>query len=325
MDRDGSEEKQVLTVNGTDVSQREFEAAMALERVSVIHEFQTKYSAEYNSDFWGKSFGGTTPAETLRTRALERCINIKLQQTAAVQAGILKESDISYSGFLSMLEEENKRRKEAVDNGEIIYGPKKYEEEEFFKYTFNNMVIRLKEKLVETELKHTPEEVAAYYRDHQSTLYKKPTYIRAKKLVVTADPDTQAKARGLIEQAKLDAERLKSLEQAAVKKGGTVELSEQVFDETTERGDHRYASELLEAAKQLNPGEISGVIPIQGGFALLQSLERKEEGAYPIREVEEDIMNRLTAQKYERWLSGQRDSADIHINTKAYNQILIEP
>lgn len=281
MDRDGAGEEPVLTVNGADVSEREFEAAMALERVSVIHEFQTKHGAEYNSDFWDKSFGGTTPSETLRTRALERCINIKLQQTAAVQVGILKEGDTSYSSFLTMLEEENKRRKEAADSGQIIYGPKNYGEEEFFKYTFNNMVIRLKEKLVETELKHTSEEVANYYRDHQTTLYKKHTYIRAKKLVVTADPETKAKARGLIVQAKLEDERLKSLEQAAVKKVETVELSEQVFDETTEKGDHRYASELLEAVKQLNPGETSGVIPIQGGFSLLQSMERKEEGTYP--------------------------------------------
>lgn len=35
-------------------------------------------------------------------------------------------------------------------------------------------------------------------------------------------------------------------------------------------------------------------------------------------------MNRLTDLKYERWLSGQRDKAEVHINYKVYNQFPIE-
>lgn len=315
----------VVSVNGTGVSEQEFEAAMSLERVGVIHEFQTTYGAEYDQDFWTTSFNGVTPTEILRKRALDRCITIKLQQIAAVKAGIIDETDISYSGFLNLWRKENERREQALKNRQVIYGPKSYGEEEFYQYTINNMVIGLKEELAKSELDLSPNEMIAYYYEHKKSLYRKAPYIRTMKLVVEDTSKVKEKAWSTVKQVKLEAERLRSLELAAGSNKGELELSEQVFDETSERGDHRYAAELLEAAKQLEPGEISEVITIEGGFALLEGLERRDEGFYPIAEVQEDIMNRLTDEQYNSWLVNQRETAEIEMNHKQYNRAHIDP
>ena len=320
---DAENEEFVLTVNGAKVSRQEFEAAMLLERVGVIHEFQTTYGAAYQPDLWEQSFNGITPADMLRSRALERIIDVKLQQLAAVQAGIMNESEMSRSSFLTALQKENERRKLAVDRGEIIYGPIQYGEDEYFRYSLNNLVIRLKEKLAEHELAHSPAEIAAYYKDQRLNLYKKPMHIRAQKLVIPAESDAREEARVLAEEARLEADRMNSLEQAAAEKGHQAEFSEQVFNETTERGDQRYSPELLEAVSQLEPGKISGVIPVPGGYAVLQAVERKDGGYYPLSEVQEDVMNRLMDQKYEQWLTGKRETALIKINDKIYNQMAL--
>lgn len=317
-------EQYVLKVNGAGVSIQEFEAAMSLERVGVIHEFQTKYEVEYDQEFWDKSFDGATPMEVLRERALERCISIKLQQVAAVETGVIAESDISYEGFLQLLKKENERRKQAVDHGEVIYGPQSYGEEEYFQYSFNNMIIRLKENLAKSELDLSPHQVFTFYNEHKNSLYKKPLYIRTKKLVVNNSPQVKEKAWNIAKQVKLEAERSHSLDQAADRNKDMVELSEQVFDETTARGDHKYATELLEAARELSPGEISNVITIEGGFAVLQGLERRDEGFYLVAEVQEDIMNRLLDNQYKIWLKKQRESAEVEINHKQYNKTRVD-
>lgn len=314
----------VVSVNGNGVTEQEFEAAMSLERVGVIHEFQTTYGAEYDQDFWTTSYNGITPTDIIRKRALDRCITIKLQQIAAVKAGIIEEKDISYSGFLNLLKKENERRQLALKNGQVIYGPQSYGEEEYYQYTINNMVIGLKEELAKSELDLSPNEMNAYYYEHKNSLYKKPPYIRTMKLVVEETPKVKEEAWSTVKQVKLEAERLRSLELAVGSNKGKVELSEQVFDESSERGDHRYAAELLEAAKQLEPGEISDVITIEGGFALLEGLERRDEGYYPIAEVQEDIMNRLIDKQYDIWLANEQETAVIELNNKQYNKIGID-
>lgn len=314
----------VLSINGVHVSKQEFEAAMRLERVGVIHEFQSKYGADYDQSFWDKSFNGVTPMESLRKIALDRCITIKLQQIAAAKLDIMDENNISYPRFLELWKKENERRQQAVAKGEIIYGPQSFGEEEFYQYTINNMGIRLKEELAKSELDLSSDAIITYYQEHKSSLYKKPPYIRTTKLVIMDTSKEKGKAKDIAEQAKLKAEHLHSLQLAANQREDT-ELSEQIFDETSERGDNRYAAALLEAAKQLKPGEISPVIQIEGGYALLQGMEYRDDGYYSLAEVEEDIMNRLTDEQYEEWLSSQRETAEVKINNKLYNKVRIDP
>lgn len=317
------EDEPLLQVNGMEVSVEEFRAAMELERVGVIHHFQTKHGADYTEDFWEKWFDGESPAGMLRMRAQNRCVARKIQQAAAVGAGILRMDDTSYEAFLKQWQEENERRKKALAQGKIIYGPQTYGKEEYDQYVMNNMEILLKKQLTEGKLRITGRELADFYMEHQASLYRKAPRIRTKKLFVPASIGEAEVSLKQAQKARSAAVRLKSLDRAA-SSAGLMRPSEQLFDDSTLRGDERYAPDLLEAAKQLSPGQISDVIAVEDGFVILQGVERGKDGYYPIDDVREDIIQRLTDKKYKAWLSGEISKADVMINKEAYGKVMEE-
>ncbi|GIP30128.1 hypothetical protein J23TS9_52580 [Paenibacillus sp. J23TS9] len=318
---DGGEEAEatVLTVNGEAVTVQEFEAAMSRERLATIRLFQSRYGAEYRQGFWQKEYGGQTPRDALRQKALEQITQLKVQQIAAKKAGLVK--DITYGGFLKAREEENRRRQEDAGGGKVVYGPLKYGVEEYYQYTINNLLIRLQEWLSARELSPSPEAIAMFYQKNKDTLYKKSPSIQTKKLFV---PDETEASRQIAQQAIEQAEHYHSLDLAAASMDAKVQLSEQVFDDESLRDDARYMPELLEAAQQLAPGKISGIIPVSAGYAVLQCLKREEGGYVSLEQVEEDIRSRLLEVDYEAWLKAEIRQAKVEIHQDVFDKLEVQ-
>ncbi|WP_139990692.1 hypothetical protein [Paenibacillus paridis] len=117
-----------------------------LELRSVVAAEWEPSSGDVSSDsFWYEAQNGHMPIEALRKLALDRLAEIKVQQIAARNAGIIE--DISYQAFLAGMEKENSQRKSRLAKGQTIYGPKQYSEKVYYAYTLANMVIELKAHL----------------------------------------------------------------------------------------------------------------------------------------------------------------------------------
>ena len=135
----------IASVDNEPVVFREFMQQASRERSQVIRYFRITYGCEYTSDFWTQTFDGKSPSDILKKRTLDTLVKIKIQQIQAKKWGIMP--DISYIGFLMMLEKENKKRLEAKNRNEVIYGPVQYTEEVYYNYIFTNMVNQLKSRL----------------------------------------------------------------------------------------------------------------------------------------------------------------------------------
>jgi len=292
---------------------------MSRERLETIRLFQSRYGAEYEQNFWQKEYDGQTPLDALRQKALEQITQLKVQQIAAKKAGLVQ--DITYGGFLKAREEENQRRQEDASSGKVIYGPLKYGVEEYYQYTFNNLLIRLQEWLSARELSPSPEAIAMFYQKNKETLYKKSPSIQTKKLFV---PDETEASRQIAQQVIQQTERFHSLDLAAASVDAKVQLSGQVFDDASLRDDARYMPELLEAAQQLAPGKTSGVIRVSGGYAVLQCLKREEGGYVSQEHVEEDIRSRLLEGDYETWLKAEILQAKVEIHQEVFDTLEVQ-
>lgn len=145
----------VAKVNGYPIYNEEFQQRVNEKKAEVFNYFSKKYKVEDSRTFWSTSFEGEVPNEMVRKKAFDECIRIKVQQIWAKDQGLIK--DISYRTFLKDLKTENRRRTKALKNNEIIYGPEQYGEVEYFSYRFINLVIKLKEKLSEKELRDNPD------------------------------------------------------------------------------------------------------------------------------------------------------------------------
>ena len=66
------------------------------------------------------------------------------------------------------------------------------------------------------------------------------------------------------------------------------------------------AAELEGGAFDLQPGEMSGVIPLEGGFYIIQVLDRERN-----RQLSPEMVVGLKLSMFDRWLAGQRAAAVI--------------
>lgn len=78
---------------------------------------------------------------------------------------LIKSAD--YQDLEEQLIKENARRKKAVEQGEVIYGPMQYTMETYLKYICGSVEPELIERMKGKELSCTEEEVQAYYEEHK--------------------------------------------------------------------------------------------------------------------------------------------------------------
>ena len=83
----------------------------------------------------------------------------------AEKYGLIESAE--YQALEDQLEKENDRRKKAVEQGEVIYGPTQYTMETYIKYICGSMEPELIEKMKGKEISCTEEDVRAYYEDNK--------------------------------------------------------------------------------------------------------------------------------------------------------------
>ncbi len=132
----------VATVDGEPLVFAEFCFAAGDIRSDVISYFYNTYSAEQTEDFWESEFNGENPNLRLYSLSFEEAVRIKTEQIMMREYGIA--DDLSYKTFYDSFIAENKRRAKALENDEIIYGPKQYTEISYYEYLHNNRLLKLK-------------------------------------------------------------------------------------------------------------------------------------------------------------------------------------
>ena len=111
--------------------------------------------------FWNRKVGDTTPAEYARSLGFDEMVRIKVIQTLMKEHGI--QQDISYSAFLEAFSQENDSRKNAVSNGEVIYGPETYQRFDYYTYLFSNNQNELERALFSDALKPGEQQMREWF------------------------------------------------------------------------------------------------------------------------------------------------------------------
>jgi PPIC-type PPIASE domain. len=317
-------------VNGEPISVRELEHRMQADRSQVVQYFREKYNAEDNAGFWEKSYNGETPLDTLRKKALDECVKIKVQQILAQKKGIIK--GISYSAFLKELDKENKRRAEAVKNNEVIYGPVKYAEDAYFEDVFAKMIITLKGELEGNEITFTDKDLQEYYETAKGKLFKNQDYIKIQKIYITyVDKDgnvndtKRQEADIEIKQAKARLEKggdFKKLaaeynEEDAAKKN----FGEQVLDDASARFVRLDNSRLMEETGKLAVGQVSDIFEANNTFYIIKCMEKHDNGYRPFIEVCDIVKSNYMDGKYDEYIEKLTKEAKVSINEKVYEHV----
>lgn len=132
----------VAYVNDLPIIVGEFKIYMSKNKVDVYRELYEKYRIEEVENFWKAEFDGVVPENICKERAMEDLTRIKVEQSLFLEEGITGKVD--YLTFLNLLDEENKRRENAIEQNQPIYGPQHFEVNQYYNHLHSLQVIELK-------------------------------------------------------------------------------------------------------------------------------------------------------------------------------------
>ncbi|MEN6313145.1 MAG: peptidylprolyl isomerase [Clostridiaceae bacterium] len=308
----------VARVNDEPVSRKELKQWMIFSRAGVYNYFMNKYGAQDSNEFWESSYSGEVPVDMARKNSLDDIVKIKVQQILARQEGLLQ--DISYEAFLREFDEENKSRKEAIKNNKVVYGPFQYDIKEYFTYYFNNLTIKLKEKLSENEISFSDKELNNYYQSVKDKMYKKSDYVKVQMIYTSLNGENTEKMqerKALMEQISTELEKGKRIEEIVEINGKIITCKELIFDDKT---NTKLLLKIRDEAYKLPVGQLSAIIEEENGdLYLLQCTERKSLGYIPFEECKENVKTKYIDIKYNELIDKYVKEAEIQINKNDYN------
>lgn len=315
--------KAIAFINGEPISENEFDLFFSRQRANVYSYFHSTYSVSEEDDFWHTSYNGKIPIVTAKELTLEILKKVKLEQQLMKENGILQ--DATYNTFLMNLETENKRRQEALDNNQVIYGPKQYQENTYYDYLHSNRLIALKEVMGEKIFHASDDKLEVYYHESKDQYpdYKKQDYIRTQCIKVPYVQNgksimSQNDALSRINEAK---EQLKtsSFEDVLKKYNEHQEPVEIIFDHTTARQNIKYESELYMPVSELEVEDISQVIHFNGAYYIIKCVERINGGYQDFNDYEDIIKDRYIEALYAEYVESLMKDATVDIIEKVYN------
>lgn len=310
----------VATVNKEPIIFNEFKSSLSKNRALIYGYFKGTYDADDSKDFWTTSFNGEVPLDKIKEDALKDCIENRVKLIMAKELGLVE--DISYKKFYEDFMAENKRRKTAYENNEVIYGPIEYGESEYYGIVNSNIFGKLEETYIEN-ISFSDEELKNFYNENREELFKSPDELKIMKVSVhylQADNITKEDAQKLMEEVKMNLEIGMDIKAATMDERLNVE--EQLLDY---KGTHSYGlinPILTSEALKLNVDEVTEVIDEGGNFNIVQCVEKTNSGYLEFNEGAKDSINRSLAKKeFKAYIEKRIKEADVTINNKVYDRI----
>jgi hypothetical protein len=328
-----SENKTIATVNNDPIYVDEFREKLLIQRIPVEQYFREKYGVAVNGDFWESSYDGGNPLKKAKEMALNEYVKIKVEQELGRDKGLVE--DISYPAFLKQLEQENKRRKKAVENNEVIYGPIEFQKNVYYEYLRSNLEIKLKEVLESKEIQFTEEDLMKYYEQAKDSIYRKEGEVKITKIYITYMDESGNVIDGKreevlrkIKEVKLkmdEGERIENIPSMTKNvEALKVSYKEQAFNETTAKQDAQTSSELKSQARRLSLGEISDIYEEYNTFYFIKCIEKESDGYKPFEEAKENVKVKFIDKKYEELIDKLVKDAKVEINEDIYERMKMQ-
>lgn len=120
-----------FTVDGVPVEKDELICYMRDNASAVAAEIERRFAADSADEgFWDRDCGEVVPLEYLKAYTAEQIARTKVEQILAREQGI--ETAMTWTQQHKDLEEQSRRRREAYEAGEVVYGSI---ERDFFAYS----------------------------------------------------------------------------------------------------------------------------------------------------------------------------------------------
>lgn len=250
---------------------------------------------------------------------LKETIEIKSKQILTKEYGIRE--DITYKTFIKNLDEENERRAKAKLNNEVIYGPEKYSEYQYYTYLLERDMTELELKIENDESIVNNKAIDDYYYENKE-IFKIENGAKVNIMSISfvgedGSVDSNNKKLALQNINKLRDELLRgnSVEQDEVRNW------EYDFKYENRSLDANTIEELKVEAINLKNGEISNIIEFNGEYHVLVCKETYEQGYEDISIVKDQIRVSLVKKELDKLIIEKINDVEVKMNNKVYDSI----
>lgn len=310
-----AEEDIVATVNGHDITLTEFRRSLLETRAAVFGYFQHRYGVDAGTrQFWSSSYDGEVPLEKLRKLTLDASVQIKVQQLLAFEKGLV--GDVGYAAFLRRLDQENGRRKEAIRNHDVIYGPIEYSESTGFAHYFSLLVARLKRRLADDDFEITTATLRNFYEANKQQ-FKHPDCVMLHGLRARGT-DAEEILRRLADQLREGAAPTEAMQDEQI---GLIYFKQTVGDPAS-LGELSERFTLPNEVRDLPVGAVD-LFEQESELFLIQSLARREMGHHPFDDRLVPLLKRRYIDAaYQQLIAKRVSEAEVIVNERVYSRIL---
>ncbi len=319
-------DKIAVTINGISLPVELLEEEMKTAVPKVYSYFESEHQVEDVSQngFWETSFDGERPIDYARQLVLEKWVRYTVVLQEAKKNDLIQ--DITYDGLVKQWEEENRQRKQDLEDNQIVYGPYSYSWDGFLDVQITNYIDKLAQIYAKSDFSLSEQELKDLYEKEKDSRYRYDDDVSVKILKCDYDKtdtsgNSQEEAKKKIQDAYDALCRTGSMEIVAEEKGIPLEEKEYLCENA--ELDNETDGVLRQAALQLEATESSEIIqdPSQGVYAVIQCSKRVENGFISFEEKKEEIQLEYARDCLESRVDSLIAEADVVVNEEAYYQI----
>ena len=289
-----------LEVAGFQIGQEEYLRAMYEARNDVLSDHA---AAGISLTDWSAETALGDPIMLTMDRALEILAEHYAVSTLACERGYL--ADPGYEAMKRDMDEINRKRREALDSGGVVTGFVSFTMDDYISYRASGIRLQFCNDPANPENEVTREEIRQRYEADRDGLYRQPDSVELEFLVLTGDIEGLQELRSLaLEKGSLAA----ALEEMPQLREYYQEISVTPANYSVYARSH---GDILAYAQDLDTGDISEVIALEGWQCLIRCRQRTVHQYVPLEDVESIVIQSIRESRYDAVIAERMENIQI--------------
>lgn len=311
----GCSKKLELSIGSEKITDEEFLNTMNSIKLDVANEITKGSNVNIDESFWKTEQNGELPYEVLADRVIEELKQVHAVYELAMEYGYIDSA--SYDEIYKRMEQENQRRSEAIENGEVVYGLSSFSYNVYLEYEMDSLQKAYCEDLTNPGMEVTEEESKAYYEENKDTMFYMYDDFTIQYVRVPYDGYLTDE-----EKNEIYSQMMSLYSEADTNIGDYIdsypELKEFYGEEEILSDEADYMSktigDVMEIGYDLDAGEKSAVIDQNGYLFLVQCLSKTEHDYKPFEDVKVNIEKILREEHYDQVVEEKAESLQVDCN-----------
>ena len=309
-----------LEVAGFRIDREEYRQVMYRARDDVLSDHA---AAGHSLKDWTAETPLGDPIQMTMDRAIEILTETYAVSTLAVERGYL--ADAGYDALVRELEDINRKRQEALENGDMVTGIPSFTMADFLDYRASSLRLQFCNDPENPENQVTEEDIRARYEADRDDLYRQPDSMELRFLLADAAP---GEADGLHQELEALAQKARESGDLAAALAEFPQLQAHYQEISVTAGTYsiyaRSHGDVLIWAADLQTGDISPVIRQENRLCLIQCLDRTVHQYVPLEDVQSVVIQSIRESRYDALIAQRMAITEVRGNLDALYRFTAE-